>query len=403
MDNLNHYLISAPVQTAGALLFLAALGLLLGASVLAFFAVFKSDTGEREDFPFLSFKIGAAALLWIILFSLAGGVALFLPRLSALQSSRPLQAVGLGFGVSLLAFLLGWLSTRFLKIRFLSALLALIAAAGALFAAAGWYLPFTLNEWLETAGKLTTSNDIFNWWLNRFEVARYGLFKLTGIAFAALLFLQANARDKEKRRKQPREYYFKGAGFVEKWLLLVVFFELLPLAWVYYGRTLAVGRPLTAIPELYWAIAILALLLLGWLLLSKVTFDGLVNRRATLIITLFFGLSLALFLGGPLRSEKAPILKLCPLSPATAKTSSIVPPGPSTTPKTAVAPTIVPAPASQPATPPAQKPQNEAARPAIDEQPAQDAVPRPLDPAKMKKSGPSPSLPAPKPGPAASK
>ncbi len=325
MKNLIHYLSQAPAQKAGELFFLAALGLLFGSAVLAFFAEFKRDSGARENFSYLSARIAFANLFWIIFTFLLGGGAIFLPRLQVLKSSFPLQAVAVGAGVSLLFYIFYLVSARFLRIRFLHALLALPVATGALFAAAGWYLPSTLNQWLETAGRLTTAQEISAWWLQHTEVAAYVLLKLTGIAFAALLFLLANAKDKENRRKQPRDYYFKAAAFAEKWLLLVIFLAFLPLAWLYYATTLAAGRPLLAKPDIYWLFGILIPLLLGWLLLAKITFDGLVNRRATLIVTVFFVLALLAFQAGPLGSHPASLLRFSSIPAPSRPVSSPAP------------------------------------------------------------------------------
>jgi hypothetical protein len=307
METLNHYLTLAPVQTAGTIAFLAAVGLLAGSPLLAFFAEFKNDSGARADYSVLSQKISAAALIWIVVLLIFGGATVFLPWLADTSGRPELAAVATSSGLALAFYLVYHFTCGRIKLRLLHALPALAATICALAAAAWWYLPQTCSAWYEAGSRMTNSREIFSWWLGREEVARYLQFTLNAVALAAILFLLANAREKENKRRQPREYYFKAATFGEAWLICIVTLELVPLAWLYCNRTLRAGLSLGHAPEIYWLGAILLLFLLGWLLLLKVVIDGLVNRRATLIIAIFFFLSLGLFHFGPLnRTATAP-------------------------------------------------------------------------------------------------
>ena len=300
MDTINHYLTLAPVQEAGTIAFLAALGLLAGSSLLAFFAEFKSDTGARADYSVLSAKICNAALVWTIILGFFGAATVFLPELSVPAGRPELKIVAAAGGLALLLFLVYAFTCGRLKIRFIHALLALAAAIAALTAAGWWYLPHTCSAWYETGGHLTGNQEIFNWWLGREEVARFIRFIFSALSLSAVIFLLANAREKENKRKQPREYYFKAAIFGEAWLICVVTLQLIPAAWLYYNHTLGAGFELWHRPEIYWLAASLLFFLLGWLLLLKIVIDGLVNRRATLIIAILFFFSLGLFYFGPL-------------------------------------------------------------------------------------------------------
>ncbi len=341
METINHYLTLTPVHQAGAVALLSFLALLAGSSLLAFFAEFKTDTGARADYSVLSQKISGAALIWVIILGLGGGVILFLPGWNAPGSPPELKIIAAGSLMALVFFLLYHFTFRGLKIRFLHSLPALAAAICALAAAAWWYLPHTCGAWFATGGRLLNSDEIIKWWLGREEVARFIHFILNAIALAAILFLFANAREKENRRKQPREYYFKAATFGEAWLICVVTLELIPLAWLYYNRTLALGVSLLHAPEVYWLAAILVIFLLGWLLLLKIVLDGLVNRRATLIIAIMFFLGLGLFQFGPLyhpqtHATASRQLRANPPAPAVLpenrKSENSATPAPSTTP-----------------------------------------------------------------------
>ena len=129
---------------------------------------------------------------------------------------------------------------------------------------------------------------------------------ITVLSQACLLMLvmtasAATAAEKEKKRKQARDYYFQAAGYAGRWLLTVTTLQILPLGWLFYN--LAASNPafLFTSPGVYWFAGMLSTALLGWLLLIKITKDGLVNRRATMIIALFFIISLSLFHFSPLR------------------------------------------------------------------------------------------------------
>jgi len=300
MQTINHYLTLPPVHEAGKIAFLTFLALLAGSSLLAFFAEFKKDTAARADYSVLSQKISSYALVWIIILGLSGGLTLFLPGLAGPGGNPQFKIVAAAGFLSLVFFLLYHFTFRLLKIRLLHCLPALVAVICAFTAAAWWYLPHTCEAWLATGGQLTNSQQILSWWLGREEVARFTHFIFNALALGAILFLLANAREKENKRKQPREYYFKAATFAEAWLLCATAMELLPLGWIYYNRTFAAGSSLLQTPEIYWLAAIVVVFLLGWLLLLKIVIDGLVNRRATMIIAIMFFLSLGLFHFGPL-------------------------------------------------------------------------------------------------------
>ena len=304
MEFLNKYLALPMVQQTGNIAFLAAVGLIMGSCLMAFFAEFKKDSGSRDGHSVLSGKLTGAVLPWIILFALFGGTATFIPQLSSLKHAPGLQILGLSAGLSFLFYLLYHFGRRFLKIGILRALIALLAVGSALTAAAWWYLPHTCADWRAAAAGLSSGQEIFQWWLGREEVARFGIFKTMGIAFAALIFLIANAREKEKKRKQPREYYFKAAAYAEFWLLLATTLAVIPANWVYYNHTLGKGLPLFQAPGIYWYAGAALAWLLGWLLLIKIIRDGLVNRRATVIIFALFLISFGLFHLGPATSGR---------------------------------------------------------------------------------------------------
>ncbi|MCK5540227.1 MAG: hypothetical protein KAI69_04800 [Deltaproteobacteria bacterium] len=296
------YLSTPPLQSAGSIVFGLALALLLGSSLLAFVSELKHNPNAGSQFPVMSHNITRATLIWIVFFGLSGGVTVFLPHFSTIMGRNPLLIAGLSSAAALFSFLVYHFSAKIIKQKSLHATLALIAVGSALGAAVFWYLPQTYTAWLQSQDRLTTSEELLFWWLGRDEIACFLHFLLNSIGIAALFFMLANAAEKEKKRKQSRDYYFQAAGYAGRWLLAAVTLQILPLGWLFYNLSAVTPGQLFSSPGVYWFGGILATALLGWLLLIKITKDGLVNRRATMIITLFFIISLSLFHFGPLRS-----------------------------------------------------------------------------------------------------
>ena len=295
------YLSTPQLQTVGSLVFGLALALLLGSSFLAFVSELKHSPNAGSSFPVMSHNITRATLIWIIFFGLLGGVTVFLPHFSTIIGRNPLLVAGLSSAAALFSFLVYHFSANIIKQKSLHATLALIAVGSALGAAVFWYLPQTYTAWLQNRDHLTTSEELLFWWLGRDEIACFLHFLLNSIGIAALLFMLANAAEKEKKRKQSRDYYFQAAGYAGRWLLAAVTLQILPLGWLFYNLAATTPNRFFSSPGVYWFGGILATALLGWLLLIKITKDGLVNRRATMIIALFFIISLSLFHFGPLR------------------------------------------------------------------------------------------------------
>lgn len=301
MDIIINYLTIPQLQTAGTIIFLLALALLLGSSLLAFVSEIKHSSSPKSNLPTMSQNITRSTWLWIILFSLLGGTTVFLPLYPTLMNSSSLLIAGLSSASALFLFLLYHLTAKIIKLKFIHAPLALFAAGCALGAGFFWYLPQTCAAWFAAESHLTTTEEILFWWLGRNEIACFLHFILNAVGVAALFFLLANAREKENKRKQSREYYFQAAGYAGRWLLTSVTLQILPLGWLFYNLAAANPGMLFTTPKIYWFAGILSSALLGWLLLIKITKDGLVNRRATMIIALFFIISLSLFHFGPLK------------------------------------------------------------------------------------------------------
>ncbi|MBN2809851.1 MAG: hypothetical protein JXR80_10200 [Deltaproteobacteria bacterium] len=293
---ITRYLTIAPIQTAGKILFLMALGLLLGSSLLAFISEIKFKADSRTNISVMSHNLTRASWLWLLLFALVGGTIVFLPRLPTLETSPQLLISALAGSGALLFFLIYHFTGKLITNKFLHTPLALLSLAGALGAAIYWYhLPQTWAAWSQTVKTPTTSEEIFHWWLGRDEIAFFLHFFLNAVALAALFFMLANAGEKEKKRKQTREYYFQASAYAGSWLLSVTTLQILPLSWLFYQQFTASPTQFLSPPEIYWLAAILTFFLLGWLLLIKITRDGLVNRRASMIIGLCFIVSLSLF------------------------------------------------------------------------------------------------------------
>ncbi len=299
MDIIN-YLTIPQLQTAGTIVFLLALALIMGSSLLAFVSELKNNSKTGSKFPVMSHNITRSALVWIVFFGLLGGITVFLPIFPSLKSPSPLLITGLSGGLALLFFLLYHFTAKVLP-KSLHAPLALFATGSALGAAVFWYLPHTCAAWFQAQGQLATTEKIFFWWLGRDEIAYFLHFLLNSVGVAALFFMLANAAEKEKKRKQTRDYYFQAAGYAGRWLLTAATLQMLPLGWLFYNLAATNPALLFTNPGVYWFVGILTTALLGWLLLIKITRDGLVNRRATLIIALFFITSLSLFHFGPLK------------------------------------------------------------------------------------------------------
>ena len=251
----------------------------------------------------MSHNITRSTWLWTLFFSILGGTTVFLPLYPTLMNSSPLLIAGLSSVSALFLFLLYHFTAKFIKPKFIHAPLALFAAGCALGAGVFWYLPHTCAAWFAAKSHLTTTEEILFWWLGRNEIACFLHFILNAIGIAALFFMLANAREKENKRKQSREYYFQAAGYAGRWLLTAVTLQILPLGWLFYNLAAANPGMLFTPSKVYWFAGILSSSLLGWLLLIKITKDGLVNRRATMIIALFFIISLSLFHFGPLKAQ----------------------------------------------------------------------------------------------------
>ncbi|HDS16644.1 MAG TPA: hypothetical protein ENN66_08595 [Proteobacteria bacterium] len=301
--NFINYLSHPRMQEAGNIAFLLALGLILGGVVIALsHELFdKSKTGVEGSR--LSPKLTGSVLPWAMIFYIVGAGIVFLPlREQLCQNSFLLRSLVLA-GAALILFLLYHFSLTLIKNRFLHLPSALPAVAGALGAAFFWYLPETGKAWSRIQGELTSNREIFFWWLGRIEIACFIHFVLNSLSLTALIFMLANSGEKEQTRKQSREYYFRAAAYAGKWLLVAIFLQILPLSW-----QLAGGKPerILASPSIYWFAGFVFCALCGWLLLIKITKDGLVNRRATLIITIFFLLSLIFYHFSPLHQVITP-------------------------------------------------------------------------------------------------
>ncbi len=299
--NFTNYLNMPKVQTAGTFIFLLALALLLGASMLAFVGEVKDKSSTRNNFPIMSYNITRSTWIWIFIFAISGGTTVFLPQTATLTKSNPLLITAICSSVALLFYLIYHFSAKIIRSKFLHAPLAFFATGSALGAASFWYLPHICNAWFQNVDNLATAQEILFWWLGRVEIACFLHFFLNSIGVAALFFMLANAAEKEKKRKQSRDYYFQAAGYAGRWLLSVVTLQALPLTWIFYNKVGTNPALLLHKPEVYWLAAMLISALMGWLLLIKITKDGLVNRRATLIIALFFIISLSLFHFSPLQ------------------------------------------------------------------------------------------------------
>ena len=307
-----NYLTMPEIQIAGRFTFLLALALLMGGSILAFVSEIKQKSNARNNFPVISHNITRSVWVWILFFGILGGTTVFLPLLPKLKKINPNLITALCSCMALLFFLIYHFTAKLIKIKYLHVPLALFAASSVLGATIFWFLPHTCSAWFQNKANLASQQEILFWWLGREEIAYFLHFILNSIGIAALFFMLANAAEKEKKRKQSRDYYFQASGYAGRWLLTVATLQILPLTWLFYNQASSNPALLFSTPGVYWFAAILSTALLGWLLLIKITKDGLVNRRATMIIALFFIISLTLFHFSPLKqtssASSAPIL-----------------------------------------------------------------------------------------------
>ena len=301
MDTLINYFNTAPAQSGGKIIFLLALALIIGSSLLAFISELTHKTSAKAGYPVLSHNITRSSWLWVTFFALGGGLIIYLPKTAPMAKSSTSMIIGPGTAIALLFFLLYHFTGKTIKNKALHAPLALFAAVSALTAATFWYLPASYDSWLGLKGGI--GNNFFSWFIAQKNIAGFIHFLLDAVAVSALLFMLANAREKEKKRKQPREYYFKASAFAGSWLITVVTLQIFVLGWIFYQSFPATSR--FSPPTLYWFAGMLATTLLGWLLLFKINRDGLVNYRATLIISLFFIISLSLLHFSPLHDLSA--------------------------------------------------------------------------------------------------
>jgi len=305
MDNFISYINTPAAQSAGRIILLLALALILGSSFLAFISELTQQSSAKADYPVRCHNITRSTWIWVILFAVVGGTITFLPRAATITQSISLMSAVLSTGIAILLFLLYHFTTKIIKIKALHVPLALLAAAAAKIAATYWYLPASFSAGLDSWKLPLPVDELLSGWLQSGEMANFFHFILNAIAVSALIFMLANAKEKEKKRRQPREYYFKASNFAGKWLFAAVTLQIIPLGWLLYNFSSSAPNVLLSPPAVYWFAGMVAFALLGWLLLIKINKDGLVNRRATFIIGLFFIISLCLFHFGPLKTATA--------------------------------------------------------------------------------------------------
>ena len=304
MDIAIKYLSTPLLQTAGTIFFLLALALILGSSLLAFISEIKFNSDLKSNLSAMSHNITQATWLWIILFTLFGGITIFLPLYRTIMHSTTTTThliAGVCAALALFFFLVYHFTAKFIKIKLIHAPFALFATGCALGAAIFWYLPHTCAAWFAAKNQLATTNELLFWWLGRNEIAGFLHFILNAVGIGAIFFMLSNAGEKEIRRKRSREYYFQASGYAGRLLLTSVTLQIIPLAWLFYNLAVTKSGLLFTSPNFYWLTGIVATAVFGWLLLIKITKDGLVNHRATMIIALFFIISLSLLHFGPLK------------------------------------------------------------------------------------------------------
>lgn len=299
MSNFINYINTTPMQAAGRIIFLLSLALIFGSSLLAFISELTYKSKNRADYPVRCHNITRSAWIWIILSATVGGTIIFLPQTAVITQSASRTSAGISSIIAILLFLLYHFTSKIIKIKLLHAPLALFAAAAAKIAALFWFLPGNFVTGFDNQPSLAAVNKLLAAWLQSGVIVNFVHFLLNAVAISALIFMLANAKEKEKKRRQPREYYFKASNFAGKWLLAAVTLQILPVGWLFYNFSIHAPQVLFKPPVVYWFAGLVLLFILGWLLLIKINRDGLVNRRATFIIGLFFSISLCLFHFGP--------------------------------------------------------------------------------------------------------
>lgn len=268
--------------------------LLLAGSLLAALTLELFDQ-ERDKLGFglRSWKFTGSIWYCVLLFFISGAGLSYYPLRASLLTVDRTSISFLSGLAAVLMLLVYHFSSKLLKIRIIHVLPGLMALGLSLFVIYQDCLAEILAAWQNGSEGLKAGSDWYIWWLQQ-----NGLFLalhrfIYGLAAAMLWFMLVNAGEKEGRRRQNREYYFKAAAWAGKWLLAVLLLALLPLARDLYLTAGGSFKNLLAPPLVYWTGATLFFYLLGFLLLLKITLDGLVNRRATLIITFFLVLALA--------------------------------------------------------------------------------------------------------------
>jgi len=84
MNAIINYINSPQSQSAGRIIFLLALALIIGSSLLALISELTHKATAKENYPVRSHNITRSTWLWITVFSLIGGIAIFLPKNTAL-------------------------------------------------------------------------------------------------------------------------------------------------------------------------------------------------------------------------------------------------------------------------------------------------------------------------------
>ncbi len=302
MTNFINYINTPATQTAGRIVILLALALILGSSFLAIISELVYRNNAKTSYPVRCHNITRSTWVWVIFCAIVGATIVILPRAAIINQSMSLTSTVISTGIAILLFLLYHFTTKIIKIKALHVFLALLAATTAKIAAVYWYLPASVRTGFDGWTLPLPADKLLSAWLQSGEMANFVHFILNAVAISALFFMLANAKEKEKKRRQPREYYFKASSFAGKWLLAVVTLQVLPLGWIFYNFSNRPANPLFTPPLLYWFSGMVGLAVLGWLLLLKINKDGLVNRRATFIIGLFFIASLCLLHFGPLNA-----------------------------------------------------------------------------------------------------
>ncbi len=328
MTNFINLINLTPIQAIGKIIFLLALALILGSSLLALISELTCNAKTKADYPVRCHNITRSTWIGVVLFAIIGGTIVFLPRAATISQSLSMMSAVLSSGSAILLFLLYHFTTKVIKIKALHVPLALLAAATAKIAALFWYLPTSFTSGLDCHKLPPSADTLLSEWLQSGVIANFFHFILNAIAISALFFMLANAKEKEKKRRQPREFYFKASSFAGKWLFAAVTLQVIPLGWLIYNFSDSAPNALLSPPTVYWFAGMIAFAFSGWLLLIKINKDGLVNRRATFIIGLFFIISLCLFHFGPLKVAIPVPAAATPISVTTPKTRKIPTPQP---------------------------------------------------------------------------